>query len=236
MGNISNVIDYCMYDKWERDESRILACLFAWASEMNPSNDETMIMYYTFDEKTRTVSKRMENFSVLYQSLNDTVNHGYFYKSNIRDCHYSRREVLLQVVECITNFMPYNIVLASASAGCAKELFLLMKEYPDYSFCFDVAKNLYSEMGIRELRKAILTCNAIGGLNQESVKELFDILRYGGWFVLSSVCTFIKVLESVKAGLDKYYELRNYGFDAAMMAEEAINMSRKKYYKGGIHV
>lgn len=236
MGNISNVIDYCMYDKWEKNEAQILACLFAWASRLNPSNNETMVMYYVFDEDTRTVSRHMEDFSVLYNSLNDAVNHGYFYKNNTRDCPYSRREVLLQVVECITNFMPYNIVLSCASAGCAKELFLLMKEYPDYSFCFDVAKSLSLEADIRELRKAILTHRTTKqGLSQELVKEFFDIVRYGGWFALSSVCSFIEVLEDIKAGLDKYHDLRNHGFTDAMMAEEAINMSRKKYYKGGVH-
>ena len=183
---------------------------------MNPSNDDTKIMYYVFDENTRTVSKHNEDFSVLYNHLNDIINHrflddivnnDYFRSRNIKDLSYYRREILSQIVECITHNMPYNIILNSASAACAREIFLLMEQYPDYSFCFDVAGSLSLETDIRELRRTITICKVV---NPKWAGELFDIVKNRGWLVLASVCDLIEAFGSVEAGLDKYHEIQNH--------------------------
>lgn len=219
MGNISNVINYCMYDTWEKSESQMFARLFAWASKRNPSNNNTKIMYYVFEEDKRNVSKYIEDFSVLYCLMDE----------NIRDKDGSLwKEFLWYSIECITHCMPYNIVLNSASSACAREIFLLMQDYPDFSFCFDVAKSLSLEEDIRELRRAIAIRQTI---DQESVMEIFNIVKSEGWFVLSLVCDVIEVFDDFKAGLDEYRKWHESGMDESEMAEAAIDIGRKNIFK-----
>lgn len=225
MGNILNVMSYCTYDTQRTGNPHVLARLFAWASKMNPSNDETKIMYYIFNEDTRTVSKHIECFDVLYRSLVSYVREGF-------PMYFGMGGMLPHVVNSITHHMPYNIVLNSASESCAKEIFLLMEQYPDYSFCFDVAKNLHSEMDICELRRAISICNNID-FSKNYLEELFNIAKFDGWFVLASVCDVIEALDDVSAGLDEYHKWKKHEMRESDMLEAAIIITRKKLYKKG---